>query len=115
MKVKIKRQTYYVIIKDVLLTKPDDTVDYGSGPVEVLESKDKAINLVYRLNRASNFLSDILKRDNPEKIKDASIKFRICTMDPECRQTTEEMLTAYDEYLKEEENGKSDESGDQPD
>lgn len=105
MKANYTRQpTYYVIVKDVQIINNEDKTNIGSGPIEVLTNRDKAVNHVYALNCMKEKLAKIVKDDNPEKIKECNIEFRLCELDEESNKTVSNLIAANEEDMKDERN-----------
>ena len=95
---------YYVIVKDVRIINNDNVPTFGSGPVEVLTNKNKAIEHLAKLNKIAPELSEYIKK-NEKNAKEAKIEFRLEFLDKECNQTVTELIKAFEEG-EEDENDK---------
>ena len=108
MKANFKHKpTYYVIVKDVQIVDKNDKPVIGSGPIEVTTNRDLAIDHTFALNRIKGKLADLVKSDNPEKIKEVNIEFRMCELDEQANETVQNLLAANEE----DENDEKNESG----
>ena len=106
MKVRIKHDpTYYVIVKDIQIMEKDGNPSIGSGPIEVLTDQPTALEHLVKLIEMKDKLAEIVK-ESDEKIESCNVEFRLETLDEASNKTASELIKAYGESKKEEENEK---------